>query len=94
MTIAPPRRINRPVFLIPLAVLAAAVLTSLWQREAFLAAEVAINDWVLTWFGPAFALAGVAFLALLAAVALSPLGRTIIGGPKRSRCSAAGAGSR
>lgn len=82
LTIAPPRRINRPVFLIPLAVLAAAVLASLWQREAFLAAEVAINDWVLTWFGPAFALAGVAFLALLAAVALSPLGRTIIGGPE------------
>lgn len=81
LSTSPPRRLNRPVFFVPLAVLAAAVLASLWQREAFFAAEVAINDWVLAWFGPAFAVAGVAFLVLLAAVALSPLGKTIIGGP-------------
>lgn len=82
LSTSPPRRLNRPVFFVPLAVLAAAVLASLWQREAFFAAEVAINDWVLAWFGPAFAVSGVAFLILLAAVALSPLGKTIIGGPE------------
>ena len=81
LSTSPPRRLNRPVFFVPLAVLAAAVLASLWQREAFFAAEVAINDWVLAWFGPAFAVSGVAFLILLAAVAISPLGKTIIGGP-------------
>lgn len=76
-----PRRLNRPVFFVPLVILAAAVGFSLWQRTAFVAAEIALNDWILRYFGPLFASAGVAFLALLGAVALSPLGKTIIGGP-------------
>ncbi len=72
--------INRPVFFIPLAVLSAALLLSLWQGAAFVAVETAINDWVLKQLGPVFAVAGVAFLALLAIVALSPLGKVVIGG--------------
>lgn len=72
--------INRPVFFIPLAVLSAALLLSLWQGTAFVAVETAINDWVLKQLGPVFAVAGVAFLALLAIVALSPLGKVVIGG--------------
>lgn len=81
MPTATPRRINRPVFLVPLAILAAAVGFSLWQRTAFFEAEVALNEWILRYFGAVFAGAGLAFLALLGIVALSPLGKTIIGGP-------------
>ena len=78
---APTRHpINRPVFLIPLAILSAALVLSLWQGARFVAAETAANDWILEQFGPVFAGAGLAFLALLALVALSPFGRTIIGG--------------
>ncbi|MBB6424834.1 BCCT family transporter [Sphingopyxis sp. JAI128] len=74
--------LNRPVFFTPLAVLLAAVLLSLWQGSAFVAVETAINDWILRSFSPLFASAGVAFLALLAGIALSPLGGRIIGGPQ------------
>src|SRR3546814_6850193 len=73
--------VNRPVFLVPLLVLIAALLLSLWHGPAFLAVETAINDWVLQTFGAAFAVTSVAFLFLLACVALSPLGATVIGGP-------------
>ena len=73
--------INRPVFLVPLVVLLAALAASIWQGAAFVTFETAINDWILLHFGALFAVAGVAFLALLAAVAVSPLGKTIIGGP-------------
>lgn len=72
--------LNRPVFFIPLATLSIALLLSVWQGAAFVAAETAVNDWILRRLGPLFAGAGVAFLALLGAVALSPLGRTVIGG--------------
>lgn len=65
----------------PLAVLVAALVFSLWQGAAFVAVETAINDWILLRLGPVFAVAGVAFLVLLALVALSPLGTVIIGGP-------------
>src|SRR3546814_9325856 len=37
--------VNRPVFLVPLLVLIAALLLSLWHGPAFLAVETAINDW-------------------------------------------------
>ncbi len=60
--------------------LVTALLLSLWQGEAFLAAEIAINDWVLRNLGPVFAVSGVAFLLLLAAIAMSPFGATVIGG--------------
>lgn len=73
--------INRPVFLAPLAILAAALALNLWRGDAFVAAETAINDWILVHAGPLFAIAGLAFLLLLLFVALSPLGRTVIGGP-------------
>ena len=73
--------INRPVFFIPLAILSAALLLSIWQGDAFVAVETAANDWVLRQLGPVFAGAGLAFLVLLAVVAISPLGKTIIGGP-------------
>lgn len=72
--------LNRPVFFVPLAILTIALLLSVWQGAAFVAAETAANDWILRRLGPLFAGAGLAFLALLAVVALSPLGRTIIGG--------------
>ena len=84
---APPKRpltkhpLNRPVFFTPLAVLLAAVILSLWQGAAVVAAETAINDWILRNFSPLFAWAGIGFLALLASIALSPLGGRIIGGP-------------
>ena len=74
--------LNRPVFFAPLAVLLIAVLLSLWQGAAVVAAETAINDWILRHFSPLFAWAGIAFLALLLLVALSPLGGRIIGGAK------------
>lgn len=78
---APKRHpINRPVFYVPLAVLSAALVLSLWQGSAFVAAETAANDWVLRHFGPVFAVAGVAFLLLLAGIAASPLGAMTIGG--------------
>ncbi|WOF41874.1 BCCT family transporter [Sphingopyxis indica] len=81
MALAPFHPVNRPVFLVPLLVLIAALLLSLWHGPAFLAVETAINDWVLQTFGAAFAVTSVAFLFLLACVALSPLGATVIGGP-------------
>ncbi|HKX90671.1 MAG TPA: BCCT family transporter, partial [Sphingopyxis sp.] len=68
------------MFFTPLAVLLAAVVLSLWQGAAFVAVETAINDWILRYFSPLFAWAGIGFLALLAAIALSPLGGRIIGG--------------
>lgn len=64
----------------PLAVLLAAVLFSLWRGAAFVSVETAINDWILRHASPLFALAGIGFLALLLFVALSPLGGRIIGG--------------
>lgn len=73
--------INRPVFFVPLAILSAALILSIWLGADFVAAETVANDWVLRNLGPVFASAGVAFLVLLAIVALSPLGKTIIGGP-------------
>ena len=69
------------MFFVPLAILSAALLLSLWQGDAFVAAEMAVNDWILRHVGPVFAASGIAFLALLAAVALSPLGKVTIGGP-------------
>lgn len=72
--------INRPVFFIPLAILAAALILSVWLGPAFVAAETIANDWILRQFGPVFAGAGLGFIALLVVVAFSPLGRTIIGG--------------
>lgn len=80
MTALPPRPINRPVFFIPLAVLATALVASLWQGARFLTAETAFNDWILRNFGPVFTVTSVVFLILLAAIALSPFGATIIGG--------------
>ena len=74
--------LNRPVFFAPLAVLLVAVLLSLWQGAAVVAAETAINDWILRHFSPLFAWAAIGFLALLLLVALSPLGGRIIGGAK------------
>ncbi|AJA08380.1 BCCT transporter [Sphingopyxis fribergensis] len=61
--------------------LLAAVILSLWQGAAVVAAETAINDWILRNFSPLFAWAGIGFLALLAGIAVSPLGGRIIGGP-------------
>lgn len=60
--------------------LVTALLFSLWRGDAFVAAEIAINDWVLFHLGPVFAVSGVAFLLLLAAIAMSPFGATVIGG--------------
>ena len=68
------------VFFLPLAVLVAAVMVSLWQGAVVLATETAINDWILRHFSPLFAWAGIAFLVLLAGIALSPFGGRIIGG--------------
>lgn len=62
--------------------LLAAVLFSLWRGAAFVAAETAINNWILRHFSPFFAWAGIGFLALLLFVTLSPLGGRIIGGDK------------
>jgi choline-glycine betaine transporter len=78
---SPKLSLNRPVFFLPLAVLLAAVVLSLWHGAAVLAAETAINDWILRYFSPLFAWAGVAFLALLVGIALAPFGGRIIGGP-------------
>jgi choline-glycine betaine transporter len=75
-----PRPINRPVFFIPLAVLATALAASLWQGARFVAVETVFNDWILRKFGPVFTITSVVFLVLLAAIALSPFGGTIIGG--------------
>lgn len=69
------------MFFTPLAILLAAVVLSLWQGVAVVAAETAINDWILRYFSPLFAWAGMGFLALLAGVAVSPLGGLTIGGP-------------
>ena len=80
MPVSPNHSLNRPVFFIPLAVLLAAVVLSLWQGAAVLATETAINDWILRHFSPLFAWSGLAFLALLAGIAVSPLGGQIIGG--------------
>ena len=71
--------LNRPVFFTPLAVLLAAVGLSLWQGPAVVAAETTVNDWILGNFSPLFAWAGIGFLALLACIALSPLGGRVIG---------------
>ena len=80
---APARHpINRPVFFIPLAILTAALILSLWLGADFVAAETHANEWVLRQFGSVFAGAGLGFLALLAIVAASPLGRTVIGGAR------------
>jgi glycine betaine transporter len=76
----PKNTLNRPVFFVPLAVLLAAVLLSLWQGRAVLAAEMAANEWILTHFSAAFAWAGLLFLLLLAAITMSPVGGLIIGG--------------
>src|SRR3546814_12862747 len=44
--------------------------------------DVCSSDlWILRNFGPVFTISSVLFLALLAAIALSPFGRTTIGGP-------------
>src|SRR3546814_5218515 len=59
--------------------------SDLWQGARFLAAETAFNDWILRNFGPVFTISSVLFLALLAAIALSPFGRTTIGGPDAKR---------
>ena len=80
MPASPKHPLNRAVFFTPLAVLLAAVILSLWQGAAVLAAETAINDWILRHFSPLFAWAGLGFLVLLAAIAVSPLGGRIIGG--------------
>ncbi len=80
MPASPKHPLNRPVFFTPLAVLLAAVILSLWQGAAVLAVEIAINDWILRHFSPLFAWSGLAFLALLAGIAVSPLGGQIIGG--------------
>ncbi|MBO9698325.1 MAG: BCCT family transporter [Sphingopyxis sp.] len=81
MPASPQHPLNRPVFFTPLAVLLAAVALSLWQGPGFIAVETAINDWILCNFSPFFAWSGIGFLALLGAIALSPLGGRIIGGP-------------
>ncbi len=80
MPALPKYPINRPVFFTPLAVLLAAVILSISQGAMVLAAETAINDWILRHFSPLFAWAGMGFLALLAAIAASPLGGRTIGG--------------
>lgn len=72
--------INRPIFFVPLAVLLLASGFSLWQGSLFLRVETNINDWILLNFSPLFAFAGFLFLPLLALIALSPFGRSIIGG--------------
>lgn len=78
---APTRhRINRPVFFIPLAILTAALILSVWFGADFVAAETQANNWILREFGSVFAAAGLGFIALLGIVAFSPLGKTIIGG--------------
>ena len=59
--------------------LLAAVGLSLWQGPAVVAAETTVNDWILGNFSPLFAWAGIGFLALLACIALSPLGGRVIG---------------
>src|SRR3546814_13521093 len=76
MRARPPHPINRPVFFIPLAVLATALVASLWQGARFLAAETAFNDWIFSNFVPVFTLSSVLFLALLPATAPSPFGPT------------------
>lgn len=68
------------MFFTPLAVLLAALILSLRQGAAVLAAETAINDWILRHFSPLFAWAGLVFLLLLAGISVSPLGGHIIGG--------------
>lgn len=69
------------MFFTPLAVLLAAVILSLWQGPSVVAAETAINDWILRYFSSLFAWAGIGFLILLAGISVSPLGGRIIGGP-------------
>lgn len=77
---SPKHPLKRPVFFTPLAVLLATVVLSLWHGAAVLGAEIAINDWILRHFSPLFAWSGLAFLALLAGIAVSPLGGQVIGG--------------
>ncbi|WP_033073182.1 BCCT family transporter [Sphingopyxis sp. MWB1] len=72
--------VNRPVFFIPLAILVISIGFSLWRNSLFLQVETDINDWILLHFGRLFALAGFAFLPLLAVIAISPFGGTVIGG--------------
>lgn len=73
--------VNRPIFFAPIAVLAVALLLNQWKGEAFLAAETALNDWILLHVGPVFAVTGILFLLILVTTALSPFGRVVIGGP-------------
>ena len=73
--------LNRPVFFVPLAVLAATLAASLIGGDDFLALERALRDWIVGGFGWLFAGAGLAFLVLLGVIALSPLGGGRIGGP-------------
>jgi glycine betaine transporter len=74
-------KINYPVFLIPLVILLSTLVLSLWFGIGFTAIEKQANDWILFHFGWLFAGAGLSFLLLLLTVALSPLGKSIIGGP-------------
>lgn len=75
-----PLKINYPVFLVPLVVLLATLALSLWFGASFAASEEQANDWILLHFGWLFAGAGIGFLLLLLIVALSPIGKTIVGG--------------
>ncbi len=75
-----PHKINYPVFLIPLAILLASLILSLWFGASFTTVEKQANDWILLYCGWLFAGAGISFLFLLLMVALSPLGKTIVGG--------------
>ncbi len=72
--------LNRPVFFVPLAVLAATLAASLLGGDDFLAFEGALRDGIVGGFGWLFTGAGLAFLVLLAVIALSPLGGKRIGG--------------
>ncbi|ABF52645.1 BCCT family transporter [Sphingopyxis alaskensis] len=80
LPVSPKNSLNRPVFFVPLMVLLATVMLSLWRGEAVVTAETVINNWILRHFSPLFAGAAIAFLVLLLLVALSPLGGRIIGG--------------
>ena len=59
------RSLNRPVFFVPLAVLAATLAASLIGGEDFLAFEGALRDGIVGGFGWLFTGAGLAFLVLL-----------------------------
>ncbi len=76
----PHGRLRRITFALPIALFVPAIIVSLLSPGSFLRAANLANDWILAWFGNAFAY--VAFLLVLICIwtACSPLGGLRIGG--------------